>query len=139
MRYNPVVRFGSVRLPFFPHPFETIHGALALSALCILFNLLGVSDVLINDNFIIMSHDKYVIGPADKAANYVAFVCKTYYMFSLNEELGLKLHRKLYICTQFVVSGRHSSNLRDVSAFLWVFLQQRKFLIFQTCMNLIIA
>jgi hypothetical protein len=34
-------------------------------------------------------HDKYVIGPADKASNNIVFVCKSYYYECLIKELGL--------------------------------------------------
>ena len=34
-------------------------------------------------------HDKYVVVPADKAANNVIFVCKKYYVSCLFSELGL--------------------------------------------------
>ena len=34
-------------------------------------------------------HDKYVVVPVDKASNNIAFVCKTYYINCLLDELGL--------------------------------------------------
>ena len=35
-------------------------------------------------------HDKYVVVPADKAANNVVFVCKSYYYECLIKELGIE-------------------------------------------------
>ena len=34
-------------------------------------------------------HDRFVIFPVDKASNNIAFVCKTYYINCLLDELGL--------------------------------------------------
>ena len=34
-------------------------------------------------------HDRYVVVPADKAANNVVFICKTYYYQCLVNELGI--------------------------------------------------
>ena len=34
-------------------------------------------------------HDKYVVVPADKAPNNIVFVCKTYYIQCLINELGI--------------------------------------------------
>ena len=34
-------------------------------------------------------HEKFVVVPADKASNYIVFVCKTHYINCLKEELGM--------------------------------------------------
>ena len=34
-------------------------------------------------------HEKFVVVPADKASNNIVFVCKTYYINCLMEELGM--------------------------------------------------
>ena len=34
-------------------------------------------------------HEKFVVVPADKAANNIVFVCKTHYIYCLMEELGM--------------------------------------------------
>ena len=46
-------------------------------------------------------HDNYVIVPADKASNNIVFVCKTYYINCLREELGLNASKgnPIYTCT----------------------------------------
>jgi hypothetical protein len=41
-------------------------------------------------------HDKYVIVPADKASNYIVFVCKSYYFECLIKELGINSNTSSY-------------------------------------------
>ena len=44
-------------------------------------------------------HDNYVVVPADKTSNNIVFVCKTYYISCLREELGLNTSKGNPTCT----------------------------------------
>jgi len=46
-------------------------------------------------------HDKYVIVSADKAPNYIVFVCKSHYIDCMTKELGIdnSLGNPTYIIT----------------------------------------